>query len=119
MSDPSGLLGDVRKISLGENFSAASKIPFKSKEKSALRGTLIMRALFRSASKLYMPKVGGQLMMGVHAPTSPLLALQGGRFQPWMDKALRQAGITEINDLAQMADGRAFCIRSFVCTAIF
>jgi ligand-binding sensor domain-containing protein/signal transduction histidine kinase len=59
-----------------------------------------------AATPRFVRCAGGQLMMGVHAPTSPLLALQGGRFQPWMDKALRQAGITEINDLAQMADGR-------------
>src|SRR5258706_7634724 len=47
------------KNNFGLYVSTASRMDFISSEKSALRGTSIQRAAFNSASKEYIPNVGG------------------------------------------------------------
>src|SRR5829696_8314414 len=61
--EPSGLFGDVIKKSFGWYSFTAARMPSISSEKSARRGTSIQRAALNSASKEYMPKVGGQERM--------------------------------------------------------
>mmetsp|Transcript_5450 Transcript_5450/g.14728 ORF Transcript_5450/g.14728 Transcript_5450/m.14728 type:complete len:227 (-) Transcript_5450:159-839(-) len=62
-TEPSGLLGDVRNTALGLCSATARLMPSMSILKPSNLGTVMVRALFTSASKVYMVKVGGQSTM--------------------------------------------------------